>query len=355
MDQPKHHHHHHHHRERHRFRHRIGTLSTAQKKSVSLVLALVLIVLLIGAYGFMRRYESGYYAKANEDIVVSTDAIDLVQYRGTVYKPSPNITSFLMIGTDKRTDRTYIGARQGDQADFLQLIVIDWSKEAIHQIQIDRDSITDIPAYGIMGNPVGTSREQICLAQVFGTTPDENCRNSLTAVGNLLGGIKVDNYIMVEMDSIGAVNNALGGVTVTVPEDLTDLDPAFVPDHVVHLTDDQAEKFVHSRMNVGDGTNASRMKRQSVYLNAATNQFLGVICADTDELQSFIDKMDDVMYTNLSDATLFDYVNRAKDFEILPVIEPKGEHIYGEDGFMEFHPDHEQLKQMVMEVFYMPA
>lgn len=82
---------------------------------------------------------------------------------------------------------------------------------------------------------------------------------------SLLGDVDIDGYAMLNTDSIGVINSAVGGVTVTIPEDMTDVDPAFVSGAVVKLDDEQAEKFARARMKVGDGHNSSRMERQSLY------------------------------------------------------------------------------------------
>ena len=47
------------------------------------------------------------------------------------------------------------------------------------------------------------------------------------------------------------------------------LDPAMARAAPVRLTGQQAEYFVRSRMQVGDGSNASRMIRQRQFLSAA--------------------------------------------------------------------------------------
>ena len=88
------------------------------------------------------------------------------------------------------------------------------------------------------------------------------------AVGNLLEGIELSQFCSINMDAMPELNDLLGGVTVTMPDDYPDLDPAYVKGARITLTGRQAYDFVHDRMTVGDGTNLSRMKRQRAYMEA---------------------------------------------------------------------------------------
>lgn len=98
------------------------------------------------------------------------------------------------------------------------------------------------------------------------------CQNQIRAVSDLLGGLPINGYFSIAMDDIPKLNHAIGGVTVTMREDLTNIDPAFRKDAEVTLTDQQALEYLQSRVNAGSGTNAERMQRQTDYLNAFLNQ-----------------------------------------------------------------------------------
>lgn len=69
----------------------------------------------------------------------------------------------------------------------------------------------------------------------------------------------------MNMDGISELNDLAGGVTVTLEDDFSSIDPAMAKGTTLTLHGDQAETFVRSRMTVGDGTNASRMERQEAF------------------------------------------------------------------------------------------
>ena len=85
------------------------------------------------------------------------------------------------------------------------------------------------------------------------------------AVEGLLLGESIDFYVAMNMDGISELNDLAGGVTVTLEDDFSSIDPAMAKGTTLTLHGDQAETFVRSRMTVGDGTNASRMERQEAF------------------------------------------------------------------------------------------
>ena len=84
-------------------------------------------------------------------------------------------------------------------------------------------------------------------------------------------GESIDFYVAMNMDGISELNDLAGGVTVTLEDDFSSIDPAMTRGTTLTLHGEQAETFVRSRMTVGDGTNASRMERQSVYAGGAVS------------------------------------------------------------------------------------
>ena len=91
--------------------------------------------------------------------------------------------------------------------------------------------------------------------------------NTVYAVRRLLGGLgKIDGYFVMNFADIGRRNHAVGGVEVTVADDLEKSDPALKKGETLTLIDSQAASFLRARMGVGEGTNAERMARQRQYM-----------------------------------------------------------------------------------------
>ncbi len=275
-----------------------------------------------------------------------------VTYQGQTYREKPALTSLLLIGTDRPDGTVGYGARQGGQADFLMLVVIDDNEKVVHQLQIDRDTITAVETLGVLGNPVGTKDMQICLAHAFGATPEANCRSVQTAVEHLLEGIGIDYYLALGMDSIGMLNDALGGVTVTLTEDLTGADAQMAAGATLKLTGGQAELLVRGRMQLGDGTNEARMNRQRLYLKAAAGTLKERIRTEPEFLNGFLEKLEGAATMNIQRSQLLHEMNTAYAYEVRPIQTLEGTHKVGESGFMEFHAATEAAAQWVIDVFY---
>ncbi len=277
-----------------------------------------------------------------------------VEYNGETYVEKTALTSILLVGTDREDGTGGYGARQGGQADFLLLLVIDHGEKTIHQLQIDRDTITEVEMLGVLGNPIGTRPMQICLAHAFGTTSVENCGFIERAVENLLEGIEIDYCIALDMGAIGRLNDVLGGVTVTIDEDLTDVDPQMTKGAVLKLTGEQAQTLVRSRMQLGDGTNESRMRRQRWFLSGAVDALREKVGEDTGFFDELLDSLADDLTMTVQRSVLLGEANRAYAYETLPVETLDGEHTIGEDGFVEFHVAQGATAQWVMGTFYRP-
>ena len=56
------------------------------------------------------------------------------------------------------------------------------------------------------------------LAYAYGNGKDTSCQYMVDAVSRLFYGIPVNGYAAFNMETIAALNDAVGGVTVTIPE-----------------------------------------------------------------------------------------------------------------------------------------
>lgn len=71
----------------------------------------------------------------------------------------------------------------------------------------------------------------------------------------------------VNMSAISAINDAVGGIKVTVLEDMTAVDPDFVEGSQVHLIGEDAFWYVKYRDIDTFGSADMRLERQEQYLN----------------------------------------------------------------------------------------
>lgn len=259
----------------------------------------------------------------------------------------------LIIGVDsyglQSETSTYRG---GAQADFLMLLSVDREEKTVKSLHIERDTITDIDVYGILGNPMGRRKTQLCLAQGFGNSIKTSTQNTVSAVSRLLNGIPVDYYIVFDTASVNALNDLLGGVMVTLQDDLTMLDPQLRNGATVTLQGNQAELFVRGRMNVADGTNANRMRRQRTYIDSAVEKAREYASENPAYFENLIEGLEGFYYSNLSRSELVGLLNRISSYTREETLLINGKYAIGKDGFREFYADTESLNEKVLELCF---
>ncbi|MGN0393745.1 MAG: LCP family protein, partial [Coprococcus sp.] len=171
-------------------------------------------------------------------------------------------------------------------------------------------------------------------------------------VSNFLGGQKIDGYASLNMGAIGIVNNLAGGVTVTIEDDFSEIDPTLIKGETITLNDEQAKNFVHSRWYVDDGTNESRMRRQSAYM-ADLKVKLKQKCSEDNEYPFTIyDALEDYMVTNISSqkfSKIALLMLNDKDEGELTI---EGTSQKNDLDFMEMTADEESVEAAILELFY---
>ena len=264
------------------------------------------------------------------------------------------LDTLLLIGVDREGLDTgaKVTARSNTQADFLLLAVMDRSTKTLTPIQIDRDSVVPVDVYGVLGNRTGSREMQICLAQGFGKTLEENCRNTAKAVSDMLLGIPVDHYIVYDLSGINVINDLLGGVTVTVEDDLTGMDAALSVGSTVTLRGAQAEIFVRSRRFVGDGKNTSRLRRQRAFMQSALEKAATLYRSDKGFAADMISGMEGFYASDMAKGFTVNLLNRVMDYQAAPFLVTPGEHVVSADGFMECHVDRPALEKQILDVCF---
>lgn len=262
------------------------------------------------------------------------------------------ITNYLLIGVDKEDVTQATGHQNGGQADFLVVLSIDRISRTVTPVMLDRDTMTEMQTYGVFGHPAGIKVMQLCLAQAYSGVNIPGSINTVQTVEKLLRGIKIDHYVVLDITAIPLVNDAIGGVEVTLMDDFTSIDPAMTKGATLRLMGKQAEFFVRGRMTVADGTNASRMARQQQYLSGFLTQFRQAVQGNQGKLKEVLSILDGHMTSDASGDTLLHDINAYDSYEWKPLVTLKGEHAIDEYGFAEFWIDEDARDQLVTEIWF---
>ena len=257
-------------------------------------------------------------------------ASDIVKINGVECKPNWDVQTYLFIGEDDRGVKTRKTESDGTgQSDVLELLVIDTKKNTYHKLPINRDTITDVKSLDDDGSYLATTKTQIALAHANGDGMELSRENTGDAVSNMLYGIRIEGYISLNMDSIKILNHLAGGVPVTIEDDFSQSDPSLVMGQNITLTDDQAMHYVHDRMNVGDGTNECRMRRQKAYVDALFPLYKAKLQADSGFINEFYNDLSDYMVTDMSVGEMGNVANMIMNSEDKGELSIKGTNAIG--------------------------
>lgn len=296
------------------------------------------------------------WEKKNGEHSASSDFSDeeFIEYNGKKYAPNENVETFLVLGLDKTSSGTSAESYNNDkQSDFIMLFIFDNKLKEYTAIQINRDTMASVNILGLAGEKLDSKTMQIALAHTYGNGKERSCRNTADAVSQLLFGIDIKNYASVTMDSVPIYNDLLGGVEVTVLDDLTSVDPSLVKGEKVLLHGELALKYVRSRHGLEDSSNAARMLRQQQYLEALREKTVERIANDNEFVAKAVLKMSEYMVSNRTVTQLQQLMSKLSEYKFNGLTDFRGEYTQGEE-YMEFYPEQEYLKETVIELFYNP-
>jgi len=279
------------------------------------------------------------------------DALEAVRmHNGEKYALKDRIETLLLLGLDTYDAGQPESFTNNKQADFLLLLVMDNENGSCKAIHINRDTMAQMHVLGVAGDRVGSVTKQIALAHTYGNGREVSCRNAADAVSTLLG-VEVDHYLSVTMDAVPVFNDLMGGVTLEVMNDFSQVDPSLVMGETVTLTGQQALRYVRSRYGLDDPTNNQRMKRQKQYLEALYERSRQCMQADDTFVSRAALAMTDYLVSDVSGNKLESTLSHFAENRLDAIYSLDGETREGEK-FMEFYPDQASVAQVVIECFY---
>ena len=280
-----------------------------------------------------------------------------IRYDGKTYQYKDNLMNILCLGIDSRDGiaKEKTPGKAG-QADCVILAVLDDEAKTIQLINISRDSMVPVHVYATDGSFVEDRTEQLALQYAYGNGRDWSCQLMEQAVSNLFYGLPIHGYCALSMNSIASLNDTVGGVTVTVPEELAELKPKlFTAGETITLKGNRANEFVRARaVNSPDvASNNKRIARQKAYAVAFVNQLKQGMKEDMTLPVKLYQTAEKQMVTSLSlDQAVYlctEYMNCSFDTDNIYTID--GAVTMGEK-YAEFNVDDDALYQLILDVFY---
>ncbi len=229
-------------------------------------------------------------------------AENLVTYKGKTYRRNQYVKAILCMGVDRSGTMTKTEEfGDGGRSDAIFLIAQDTAHHSLKILMIPRDTMTEVP-HSMPDDPVQETKiTQLTMAYGFGDGREISCKNVVESVEKLLSGFTIDQYLAVDTTVIATLNDAVGGVTVTVPTDGMDQrDPSFVKGTQVTLHGSQAEAFVRYRDIDRDFSALYRMDQQQEYITQYFQAIKEASKSDSQIVTRLFDMIQDYMVTDMS-------------------------------------------------------
>ena len=311
---------------------------------------LILILVLVMLYSGLQILESTvFYSGPEEEQYVSKTIIR----DGTSYYPRADITVILVMGIDVEGPVIPSNSHRNPGAsDMVALVVIDQAAESYRILCLNRDMMVNMPVLGLGGKQAGTFYGQLALSHTYGTGLEDSAENTRKTVSDLLYGIQIDHYVSMNIDGIGILNDAVGGVTVNVTDDFSEVNPSITMGQL-RLDGQQAVAFVRSRQGVGTQMNLSRMERQKEYMKGLAHALEGKLEQSENFVVDLYAEMDPYVVTDCSVNVLSGLLQRCTDYEMKEIASVEGENVIGE-AYYEFYADEQALDALILDLFYAP-
>lgn len=288
--------------------------------------------------------------------VTVTDKGHTVTYNGKEYKFNTNMTNILCIGVDKY--ELGVDEGTGGQADAIYMIALDTATGKTKVIAVPRDIVTDVGIYSTEGEYLRTEKQQLCLAYAYGDGRKSSCLNTSTAVSRLFYQLPINSYFAVNINSIDDLNDAVGGVTITMIDD--SFYDIYLNRHykgeTITLYGQNASKYVRQREVAFLSSSTDRLNRQVTYLKAFTSKALEMTKQDLTTPVTLYNIVAENSETNLTPSTITAFATSVVSSGIseLDFVTVPGE-LISTGTYAEYVVNEEALYELILDTYYTPV
>lgn len=319
------------------------------RKTLSLVSVMLLVLAALAA-------GVGYWESTRLSFVSAEEATGKTKtiVRNDVsYYPRQDIRTIMVLGIDQYGPvESSEYHRNSGSADSIMLFVFDETNASCSVLYLNRDTMLNMDVLGINGEYAGTAYGQLALAHTYGSGLGDSCENVKNTLEKFLHGLTVDYYVSMNMDAIPILNDAVGGVKVTVTDDFSKVNPDIKMGEMT-LHGQQTIDFVRTRKDVGDQNNMTRMARQKEYVEHFLEAFREKKDKSVDFVVNTYDSISPYIVTDCSATVLSGMMDHYMNYSLKEVLIPSGKAIVA-DGHYQFYVDEEKLDELIVSLLYAP-
>ena len=329
-----------------------------RKKQKMLILGLAAAVAFVGLAATVvinkLKEQKNYHVTGANSVDVGA-GYRYTEYNGKKYQYNNRVTTLLYAGLDS-FDELKQTATYGDKAraDSIMLIVLDEVSKKMSVVAINRDTMTEVHRFSRKGDELGVYVTHLGYAYTNGDGGEASCENLKTAVSTLFNNLPIDGYMVSNQTSIVMINDLVGGVTVTVPnDDLAAKYPELTTGNVVTLDESNVRAYVQQRDTAVDFSNEGRIERQKSFVLSFMDEFGTMVKEDASSVWDSLEACSDWMQT---DITKNKYLSLADAFSNTNLTPDSYYILEGEDQLGELHDefyyDEDALQELIIKLFY---
>ncbi len=329
-----------------------------------LIIFAIIVFVVIHAMGKRKIQED-----ITTDVIISTEQVvstespevvekadyEVITYQGQEYQYRDNLINILCMGIDKDEEmslRDDNGNSVG-QSDAIFLVSLDLENNDIRIIAIPRDTMVTIQKFDGNGSYLGSGPGQLTLQYAYADGQEKSAKLVASQVSSILGGIPINAYVAINLRCLWVLNDAIGGVDITMDDDYTVLNPEFKEGATVHLSGNSVENYVRGRDTSVAGSAYTRIHRQKIYIQAFFEKAKTVFKEDMTLPVTLMQTLEKDMETDITVDEAVYLLSEALDCSFLEenMCTLSGEIRKGEK-YEEYYLDEDAVEALVVDLFY---
>lgn len=294
-------------------------------------------------------------APAPEEPEKALEVVDegTIRYGGKLYRYNSDITTFLLLGIDSQQPENTDGTCNVDAfSDVIMLAAVDFRNRQISLLTLSRDTMCEFQRL----NPDGSERDwatgQLALTFSYGDGALKSCEITKNAVSQALSDLPIQSCSALYLDGLRRLTDAVGGVTVTVLEDLSYGYASMQPGAEVTLDGAMAERYIRARERTEEG-NLKRMERQKQFFTALMKKVLASVRERPASILDLYGKISSDVVTDLETGDILYLATEASGMRIdTNIRNVPGTVTSDENGFVQYDLDEAGLLELLLDVYY---
>lgn len=278
-----------------------------------------------------------------------------VNYNGHMYRYNKDMLTFMILGIDSNDPVPEVDENtnylMGGQSDAIFLFAMNPHDKTLSVIAVNRNTMTDIDMYDENNNYVRTAKAQLCVQHGYGDGGVLSCERAREKVSELLYNLPIHGYVSMRLGAIWVLNEAVGGVEVTLPFDVPEINQS--AGATVRLHGHDAFYFLKYRSLDEFDSASERLEKDKIYLKAFMNQVFESTKSDISYPIRLYDMVSQYIVTDISVDEMSYLASELLGYDVngIKMYSIPGETVMG-SKFEEFYVNEVQLKELLLNVFY---